>query len=429
VALAGALLLAGLSLPTEASAQDRLTLAGTWSASALSEAWSIGDWGEACGPRPTPRGSGGGVVAVGESGGELTFSGGGYPRTSGCFEMGGGINVTSHSASPRGWRTTCATAAGDPRRATIITTLSASDKLISFDETGQYQFLIQGQNCTASVRRSRSYSLIRRQGDEPPAPAASSAPAPTPAPTPDPPRPESKPPASCDTPGEPARIEIRPARKMLKPGESFLARATMLDEAGCRLGLGPSWSIPQAGAKVTVSPAGQISVAPDASEGEVVVLAGVSGKAARMIVEVVSPDRYAQLLASGAARRGEDEVAVAILATGSVGASAAVARDGSEQRRLIFLGVVGGVVVALLGVGVALIKRTRPEMEAVEEVLPAEPSSQVVRKKRVVAKVSSSSALYCPSCKRGFSAGPTFCPQDGTRLEANPDWKAPEAGR
>jgi hypothetical protein len=97
--------------------------------------------------------------------------------------------------------------------------------------------------------------------------------------------------------------------------------------------------------------------------------------------------------------------------------------------RVIFLGGVGGVVVALLGVGVALIKRTRPEMEAVEEVLPAEPSSQVVRKKRVVAKVSSSSALYCPSCKRGFSAGPTFCPQDGTRLEANPDWKAPEAGR
>jgi hypothetical protein len=427
--ITGAILLA-LACSPAALAQDRPTLAGTWNASALTEAWNLGDWGEACGPRPSPRGVGGGVVAVAESGGELTFSGGSYPRTSGCYEMGGGISVSSHSASPRGWRTTCTTPPGDPRRATIITTLSATDRLISFDETGQYQFLIQGQNCTASVRRSRTYTLIRRQGEEPPPAASSAAPAATSAakPIPEAPKPEPKPQPACDSPGEPARIEIRPGRKVLKPGETFTARAVLLDEAGCRLGGALVWSVQQAGSGVTVGPTGQIVVAQGASEGEVVVLAGISGKAARMIVEVVSPERYAQLLAAGTERRGEDEVAVAMLAAGSVGSSEAVAQDGSEKRRMIFLGVVGGVVVALVGVGLVLLKRTRPEVEEVEELVPAEPTQQVVRKKRVVVKASSSSALFCPSCKRGYSPGPVFCPEDGTRLEPNPDWKQPGAG-
>jgi len=410
-----------------AAAQDRPTLSGTWSASGLAEVWSIGDWGEACGPRPAPHGAGGGVVSVSEGGGELTFGGGGYPRTSGCFEMGGGIGVTSHSASPRGWRTTCGTSAGDPRRATIITTISATDRLISFDETGQYQFILQGQNCTASVRRSRSYTLIKRLGEDPP-PAASTA-APTPTAT-EAPKPENKPdekpqPSSCGSPGDPARIEVKPARKVMKPGESFTPRAALFDEAGCRLAAGPSWSMQQPGGKVSVNAAGQITVAPDAGEGEFVVLAGVGGKAARVTVEVVSSERYGQLLATGKANSGEDDVAVAVLATGSMGSRAAVAQDGSGQRRLLFLGVVGGVVVVLAGVGVALMKRTRPELEAVEEEIPGETRAKVVRKARLVAKVPSSSALFCPSCKRGFSAGPVFCPEDGTKLEPNPAYQGP----
>jgi hypothetical protein len=372
------------------------------------------------------------VVAIAESGGELTFSGGSYPRTSGCYEMGGGISVTSHSASPRGWRTTCTTPPGDPRRATIITTLSATDRLISFDETGQYQFLIRGQNCTASVRRSRTYTLIRRQGEDPPPAASTAAPAATSAATPRPeapkPEPEPKPQPACDSPGEPAKIEIRPGRKVLKPGETFAAKAVLLDEAGCRLGGALVWSVPQAGSGVTVGPTGQITVAPGASEGEVVVLAGISGKAARMIVEVVSPERYAQLLAAGTERRGEDEVAVAVLAAGSVGSSEAVAQDGSGKRRLCCPGGGGGGVGALVGVGLVLLKRTRPEVEEVEELVPAEPTQQVVRRKRVVVKVSSSSALFCPACKRGYSPGPLFCPEDGTKLEPNPNWKPPGAG-
>ncbi|MDW8247711.1 MAG: hypothetical protein RMJ98_00220 [Myxococcales bacterium] len=413
-----------------AVAQERPTLAGTWNASPLTEAWNLGDWGEACGPRPTPRGVGGGVVAIAESGGELTFSGGSYPRTNGCYEMGGGIYVLSHSASPRGWRTTCGTAPGDPRRATIITTITATDRLISFDETGQYQFLIQGQNCTASVRRSRTYTLIRRQGEEVPPTATSVVPPATSIgkTAPEAPKAEARPAPSCDHPGEPARIELRPGRKVLKPGETFSAKALLLDEAGCQLGGTLAWSVQPVGAGVTVGPTGLISVAQGAREGEVTVLAGVSGKAARMIVEVVSPERYAQLLAAGTERRGEDEVAVAVLAAGSVGSSEAVGQDDSGKRRMMFAGVVGGVVMVLVGVGVGMMKRTRPEEELVEELVRTEPTQQVVRKKRVVVKVAASAALYCPFCKRGYSPGPAFCPEDGTKLEANPNWKHPGAG-
>ncbi len=438
VAIASGCVLAAASwlMPPVAQAQERPTLSGSWSASALTEAWSIGEWGEACGPRPAPRGAGGGSVTVSEGGGELAFSGGGYPRTSGCFEMGGGINVSSHSASPRGWRTVCSSPANDPRRATIITTVTATDRVISFDETGQYQFIIKDQNCTASVRRSRSYSLVKRLGEETPppaetasaAPAASAAPVvstaapvPTPAPTP------AERPGACATVGEAARIEVRPARKVLRPGESFTPRAVILDASNCRLGTSPAWSMSPPGGKVSVNAAGLVTAAADAPEGEYTVLAGQDGRAARLTVEVVSPERYAQLLASGTSGRDDDGVAVAVLAESSLGSSGAVGQDGSTRRRVIFVGVLGSVVAALAAVGVVMLRRTRPEVEAVEEDVVVEAQPQVVRKARLVARAPSTSAMYCPSCQRGFSTGPTFCPHDGTRLAPNPAWKGPPA--
>jgi hypothetical protein len=397
----------------------------------MSENWVVGEWGDACGPRPAPRGAGGGSIQISESGGELVFSGGGYPRTNGCFEMGGGISVTSHSAAPRGWRTRCSTSAADPRKATIVTTISATDSSISFDETGQYQFILKEQNCTASVRRSRSYSLVRRQGDEPPAatttaPVASPAPTPTPTPTPTPevatkPPPDVETPrGSCASPGEVARVEVRPARRLMKPGETFTPKAVLLDGNGCRVGQGPAWSVPphegQGGeAKVTVSPAGTIAVAADAPEGEYVVLAGVNGRAARVTVEVVSPERYAQLLATGVGQ--SDEAAVAVIATSHLGSSAATAEDSASRRKLMFLGVVGTCVLALGAACLVLLRRTRVEHEEIEELVPGETKMTVVKKKRLVARTANAPPMVCPTCKRGFPDGAVFCPDHGVKLE------------
>ncbi len=400
-----------------ASAEERPTLSGTWAASPITERWAIGDWGEACGPRPAPRGAPGGSVVVTESGGELQFSGGGYPRTSGCFEMGGGIAVTSHSASPRFWRTRCGTPAGDVRKATVVTTLSATDTSISFDETGEYQFTFKDQNCTASVRRSRSYTLVRRAGDEAPPPASSAPPPPATTIAPDPPK-RDEPgdrDAACVVTGEASRIEVRPSRKVLKPGESLALRVVVLDAAGCRVPLAPSFS--SASDKVTVSPAGLVTVAKDAPEGETTVQATVSGRSAKVVVEVLSPERYEKLLSTGGLSAVEDQAAaVAIVATSGLGGRAAEAKDGGGTRRIVFLSIVGLVVVALVIAGVVLLRRQRPETEEVEEVVQGPARSTVVRRKRLVPKAPTQ-GLVCKTCGGTYPPGSVYCPKDGSRLD------------
>lgn len=417
-----------LLAPRTVLAQDRPTLSGTWTASAISERWNIGDWGEACGPKPAPHGAGGGTVTVTDTGSELSFSGGGYPRTTGCFEMGGGINVVSHGGGARGWKTRCATSPNDPRRATIVTTLTATDTLISFDETGEYQFVLKEQNCTASVRRSRSYSLVKRLGDDAPPPTATASAAPPPATTsaaPPPveavkivePKSDPKPSRTCDTLGEPARLEVRPSEKLLKPGETFVFTAIVTDAAGCRMTLAPTWSVVGDAKGLTVTN-GSVAVDAASAEGPVVLQVTVAGKSVKANVEIVSPDRFQEILS---ARRlnaaGENEnAAVATLATGSVGGGSAEASDGSRTRRFAFLGVVGFSVLSLGGVGLFLFRRSRGRTVEVEEIVQGETQMKVVKKKRMVAITVT--GRKCPACGRTFPPNVTICPHDGAKLTA-----------
>ncbi|MEO7110586.1 MAG: hypothetical protein ABI183_09125, partial [Polyangiaceae bacterium] len=106
-------------------------MSGSWSASALSEKWSTTEWGDACGPKPTPSGAPGGAVTIAEQGGELTMSGAGRTfSTSQCWEQMPGLSRSSHSAGSRGWSTRCTSPAGDPRHTTIVTNISATDDTI-----------------------------------------------------------------------------------------------------------------------------------------------------------------------------------------------------------------------------------------------------------------------------------------------------------
>lgn len=420
-----------------ARADDLPTLSGTWSASAMSERWAIGEWGDACGPKPTPRGAGGGVVSITQSGSELLFSGGGYPRTSSCFETGGGISVTSHSGGARAWKTRCSTAANDPRRATIVTTVSATDSSISFDETGEYQFVLTGQNCTASVRRNRTYSLVKRLGDPDAPPATSSAPpppapSPTPAPTTTAPPPDptptvdaakAAPTRGCDDPGDPARLEVRPSEKLVRPGESFNFTSVVSDRGGCRLALAPQWTLVGDAPGVTVSSAGQVTVAADAPEGTATVQAAISGKSVRATVQVVAADHFAEILAArNLNAKGESDTAATVtLATTGLGGESATGEGGAKKRRLIFVGIVASSVLGLGLVGLVMLRRQKPEEMEVEELVPAEPQMKVVKRKRLVAKPPAPSpqppaSMRCPKCGRPLEAGAVFCPDDGTRL-------------
>jgi ribosomal protein L40E len=413
------------SFASSARAQEK-TLSGRWSASAMRVTWSVGDWGESCGPRPSGGGAGAGVVTISQSGSELTMTGaGGNYSTQRCWEQYPGLAVVNHSGGRRGWRTVCRTGAGDPRQATVTTTLNATDDAISFDEVGQYQFVVQGQNCTASVRRSRFFKLVQREGEAEvatPAPTPTpTAPSPPPAPSAEPRSTEARPaepapaPASrCREPGPPARLEVRPSRKLVRTGEEFRFRAVVLDEAGCSLEVRPAWRVERGPAGLSVDRAGVVKVASDGAEGSALVSASVAGQAARIVVEVASAARYDALLAEGGlnARGESDEASITFIASGSIGARAAEAE--ARDRRATFLIILGATaaVLALAGLLLAIRARRRRREELANRAGLAEGATGMV----------------CSKCQARYPADATFCPIDGNRLQPGTERAAAVGG-
>jgi hypothetical protein len=402
---------------------DAPTLAGRWNASAMRSDWIVGEWGSACGPTPSGGGAAGGSVVITSTGSELHMTGAGRDySTTECWEQFPGLSRVSHSGSGRTWRNTCKTKATDPRQATLVTSITATDNHISFDETGQYQFVINGQNCTASVRRTRSLSLVQREGESAPVPAASasvSSPALAPVPSP---APASTPAAKvCRDPGPPARLEVHPATKLLKPGESFEFHSAVLDAAGCALALSPSWKVMSERAPLEVSGSGKVRVPEGAPESTVTLQATLAGHSAKVVVEIASLERYDALLAQkGLNAEGESsETAAAPIATTALGGGNVVTRDDSQRRRILFVGVVGGTALVLGLLGFALVQHSRRK--------PLEPEIRPARA-RVGAAITPTNlpplAKVCPTCREEYPPEAAFCPNDGNRLvaaRANPE--------
>jgi hypothetical protein len=444
---------AGFFSARSAWAEGKPTLSGSWSASGLSESWTYSSWGEACGPKQPGQGSGGGSVQIREQGGELSILGGGRAfSTAECWEQMPGLGRTSHSASGGGrfWRTRCSNPANDPRHATVTTTLQASDSVITLNEIGEYQFLIKDTTCTASVSRSRSYSLVKRDGEEPPpvasasaAPVASASAAPKPPPEP---KPEPKPAAKCTagSAGEPARLEVHPARKLLRAGERFAFRAAVLDAEGCPTGARPTWSIaPGAIAgKASIDAAGTLAVEASAEEGKLEIVASILGKSVTVPVEVASADHYDALLAArGVESTGDDDAAVAVIATGTIGGRTAVADDMARERKTTFLAIVVGLSLVLGFVGLVLVRRGRRPDPVVEGGAPPEGAEDEVESSPGVdsstaapptpppvlapppAKIApaaprkaASRGKICPTCGERYPSEAVFCGKDATSL-------------
>jgi hypothetical protein len=391
-----------LASSESAHAADALPLGGQWSATAMTETWKIGDWGPACGPKPSGGGAPAGTVTVQEQGGELSWTGAGRAySTRECWEQFPGLTRTSHSAGGRNWRNTCRTPAGDPRQASLVTSISATNTQIAFDETGQYQFVIKGQNCTASVRRNRFLRPISSAG-EAPRPAASA-----PSPVDDRRRPKT----SCAAPGPAARLEVRPSRKLMRPGESFAFRAVVMDARGCPVGASPTFRVVAGPEGVAVSGAGLVSVPEGAPEGEVKLVATAGGRSVALAVEIVSRQRYDALLAEG--RFDESgasaEAAVVKIESSSIGAKETVTKDDSEKRRMQFVAFVGGAALVLGIVGLVLVQRARrANRRASETPVPTPRLSTAPR--------TATGAMVCPTCRSEFPPGAQFCPKDGNRL-------------
>ena len=335
----------------------------------------------------------------------------------------------------------------------MVTRIQATDTAISLSETGQYQFLIHDTNCTATATRSRSYSLVKREGEEPPAASASASAAPVATAEPKP-APEPKPSSKCvaGSAGEPARLEVHPARKLLRAGERFVFRAAVLDGEGCSTGARPTWSIAAGpiAAKATIDASGTLVVEAGADEGKLEIVASILGKSVTVPVEVTSAEHYDALLAAGRDGAGDDsDTAVAVIATGTIGGRTAVADDKARERKTTFLAIVVGLSLVLGFVGLVLARRGRrteaagaggspvdgggdeedpvcgadapagegPAVAEAPAAIPAFVTPPLATKPAQSApRKAASKGKICPTCGERYPGEAVFCGKDATSL-------------
>lgn len=418
-----------LFAPPARAQQEPGSLAGSWRAEPMTVRWVIGSWPSACGPRPSGGGDPGGPVTIEERGGELVISGErGAFSTERCWQMHPGLSPRGHTASAESWTTTCRTAPGDPRQELLTTTLVRRGDTLSLEESGQYQYVVQGQTCTASSGRWRTY---RRAPIEP---AKPSAPAPAPAP--------------CASPGSPARIEVRPARKLMRAGESFQFRAAVFDQAGCSVAAPVEWSLAPAGDAFSLLD-GQLRVAADAPDAELRVTATAARQSVVAAVDVVSEARYAALLQSGEfnADGASLDAVTATLTSGSLGARREPATPARADRKWAFVVLVSAIALAFALLGLWLLRRARASAPAGRRELPdtaavvfagdetadaalrrgaaandrtaLEPQRRLdaTRVEPAAAVVTPKPATVCPVCGSLYdSSVARICPKDGAQL-------------
>lgn len=408
------------SIAAVARADTPSSLDGTWSASQLTTQWVIGDWGPACGPRPAGGGEPAATVSIQQSGAELLITGGGRAySTAQCWEQYPGIQRVGHSASPRAWKTTCKTPATDPRQETLNTSVTATDNSISFYEAGTYQFVVQNQNCTASVGRYRTYTLVRSAVASPASSGGAAGKAA--------PRSSTGESDRCAEPGPPARLDVKPSRKLLRAGEEFTFRAVVTDNRGCPVSAKPTWEITAGADRADLTRPGTVHLHPDAAEGEVHATASVGGRNAEVTIEVVSAERYDALLTSGAFNaEGElDEAAPAASASKSIGAASAVAEDRAGGRKKVFVAIIGGVALLLAIAGAWMVRRARRtaasqtaryEEQRAEYEAALKAPRVPDREPAPAGPGTGPRGTVCPVCGTQYGPASRFCGKDGATL-------------
>ncbi len=442
------------------SARADLQVDGRWRQGALREEFTVQQWLAGCGPAPTNTSTGGGeIVAIRMEGDELAFVGGGRVyRSNQCYDQMPTLARETHSrdASGKTWRTRCTTPPNDPRKAILNTLVVATtDTHIDVIETGRYEIVLETGRCLADVKRTRSFDVIPDEKAQPTATATV-----PPAPTPKEPPPEPKP-KVCDSPGDPVRLEVRPSKKLLRIGDTFVFRPLVLDGKGCATKTPTTWKLaPGAPAGVTVDTNGKITIGPNVPEGSFEIVATAASKDTKVSVEVTSAANYDDLLVkSGLNAAGENDAAsVVTIASTSLGAGEGRVEDRAKGRRYAFIGIVGAVLAVLAVVAVVLARRSKraKELEEEAESRHGERVREVLERKRVreeqhaaqqraheesvrareaakakaleAARAASAAAAaaqaaqpkkrgkICPTCGERSDGSSDFCGKDGTAL-------------
>lgn len=420
-----------LSVSLRDARADQPTLAGSWSAGPLIENVTVTSWVDECGPKPKSNSAPGGGYKITVSGDELVFSGGKSFRTDQCWDMGLARRV-SHSATPaiRWWKTRCESPPGDPRTAAITTVVRAvDDDTIVLSETARYSSTLASGTCAANVERSRTFKIVSREGAPAPTPSvtatvtATATAAPTPTVTAKPPPPT----VDCSSPGELATLEVKPRKKRVRPGEQFDFKARLLDAKGCEVAGKPTFRLSPDSSSITtiaIDNTGHVKVSADAEP----VLAGIvveaAGKSAKVELEVMSDQAYADLLAAGGGDAGADESAVAIVVSSGGGGETKVVDPGKPEegrRRFAYLAIAGGFVTLLALGAIVLWRRGNAKVE--QEKARREAEREAARAKRDAEKRAAAppaGSRQCPTCRTVLPPHAQFCPNDGTPLGPAP---------
>lgn len=467
VVLLQALALAGVLLVARAARADG-PFDGQWTMTPIAESFTVQQWSNSCGPAPVSGTlvPGGAAMITSSSGGELAIQGPRTLRTDACLDPLPTLARSVHTSDSHSWRTRCQTPPSDPRRAVINTAYFglADATSISIAETGRYEFTVNGSQCIADVKRSGSLARVVAATATPSATATatatSTATATVAAPVPNPYA--TAPKVDCSSPGDPAVLQVRPSRKLLKVGDSFGFRGVVLDASGCPTGTPITWTVgavtfsdgqTHAG-QPAIDASGKLTVPAtdftDATFDVIATVAGLAGqpagKSAHASVEIAVPADYSALLAqSGLDPNGErDEPAIAVIATSSIGSAATRAQDAARKKRFVFIGVIASLALVLGVVAIFGARRARKAklVEAAASDRHAEKMRNYERQKTereaqhaaqmkkhlegiAIAQQQTAAALargldtgpmFCPSCRKEYPAGSAFCPLDSNRL-------------
>lgn len=389
-----------LCITQAASGEEGAELNGRWSAGVLQSVWSLANWGDSCGPSPVGGSEAGGIVTLTQTGVEFTIVGLGRSfSSSSCWDQQPGVSPVAHAAGSNQWTTTCRSAPNDPRRVIITSSLVRSGTTLDLDETGRYEVSIAGRQCSASVRRTRHFALVRREG-ETQLPTSTEL---------------DKPSGACVLRGPVARIEVSPTYKLLRLGEQFSFGARLFDEKGCSVAQKILWRLSKPLRGVKVDSNGRLEVASDATEGEVQISAQFGEHSVQVMVYVVSAQRYAELLTSPSFNpAGEsDAPSVKAFVPNVLGTRGAQIDSGANRRRTIFIWAVT-LLAALLGAAAMLLARRRRHWVPNAQPPDLNPTATTYSESKSPEPVPV--RWICPVCGTQYDAASQFCGKDGASL-------------
>lgn len=382
---------------------------GQWREGAMNIRVDLQSWGGDCGPRPqSTTVPGGGTFRISQSGDQLTFHLRQSRTTRSCWSENRAVRRVSSTHQAGTWRIVCRTPAEDSRGETGTYTIQAiGEDTLQFRDQSRYDWQLNESRCQANIVTTQTFTRI--SGGSAPTKVA------------EPERPER-----C-TPGDPARIVLRPseAEVPLSGEQCFTAR--VVDARGC--------TVRRASLSVADGDPGRIEGscyrAPDEAGAARVVASGGGLRAeARVTVRAMDlSDLIARRTESGSVGSGvpEEDASSQTAARVSTGAP-------DEGPSLLWPALAILAALLLVGVAIVLLRRRAPGPARKRktsiaglpgiEIPEDEPEPEPATAAAPSSPPSPREDMICPTCRRGYPPGTDRCPHDDSALMLYRDFAA-----